>query len=74
MKVWIALGAALWGVFSDAGLAAACPSCPVGRAAREQVCEDGFSMRLLAVILPFLVMGAVSLWVERRADSARGNV
>jgi hypothetical protein len=74
MKAWIALSAALWGAFSYVGLAAACPSCPVGRAARQQVCEDGFSLRLLAVVLPFLVMGAVSVWVERAADRARGDL
>jgi len=65
MKIWIALSAACWSMFSEVGVAWACPSCPVGRAAREQVCEDDFVLRMLAVVLPFIVMGAVSVWAER---------
>jgi len=75
MKTWIALTAALWSVCSHVGVAWACPSCPVGRAAREQVCEDDFVLRLIAVVLPFIVMGAVSVCVERASrPRARGNV
>jgi hypothetical protein len=70
MRVWAVWSAALWSAFGDVGAAWACPSCPVGRAARAQVCEDGFSLGLLAVLLPFVVMGAVSYWVERTADSS----
>ena len=75
MRVWITLVAALWSVCSYVGIAWACPSCPVGRAAREQVCEDNFVLRLLAVVLPFVVMGLVSVGVERAMrQRARGNV
>jgi hypothetical protein len=70
MKVWITLSAASW-----SSVAWACPSCPVGRAAREQVCEDDFVLRLIAVVLPFIVMGIVSVFVERAFQArARGNV
>lgn len=75
MRVWIALVAALWSVCSYVGIAWACPSCPVGRAAREQVCEDSFVLRFLAVVLPFIVMGLVSVGAERfMRQRPRGNV
>jgi hypothetical protein len=58
---------------SQASVALACPSCPIGRAARQQVCSDGFATKLWAVVLPFLVIGVLTAWVERRVDRAPGQ-
>lgn len=51
----------------------ACPNCPVGRAARQQVCEDGLATNLLTALVPFLIVGMVSVWAERigKAPEAR---
>jgi hypothetical protein len=74
MQVWIARCALLCGYFCYAAPALACPNCPVGRAARQQVCEDAFWLRLSAVLLPFIVMSAISIWVERTTDRERGRL
>ena len=74
MKVWIGLFAACWSMCSYVGVAWACPSCPVGRAARAQVCEDDFALRMLGVVLPFVVIGFVSVWFERRFCRDGGGV
>jgi hypothetical protein len=44
----------------------ACPSCPVGKLARQQVCESGFGVNMLSVLLPFVAIGLVCMWVEQR--------
>jgi hypothetical protein len=59
-----ALGVASLLLTSSAPIGA-CPGCPVGRSAREQVFQDGFAMNLLVAILPFAVVGLVCMWVER---------
>lgn len=46
-------------------VSAACPDCPVGRTARQQVLEQGFSQNLAIAIAPFLFITAVSLAAER---------
>jgi len=46
-------------------LGGACPDCPVGRAARQQVAEDGLAANLLIAMAPFVIIGLVSLWAER---------
>lgn len=74
MKFWSAFTAALWSLFSYVGAAAACPSCPIGRAARQQVCDDDFLLRLVAVLAPFIVIAGVTVWVERALDRARGSL
>lgn len=66
----IAWPATLWALLCQASVAVACPSCPIGRAARQQVCSDGFVTNLLSVILPFIVIGLLTVWVERRVDRA----
>jgi hypothetical protein len=43
----------------------ACPNCPVGRTARQQVCDDGLATNLITALVPFLLIGAASLWAER---------
>ena len=43
----------------------ACPNCPVGRAARQQAWEDGLATNLLIALVPFVLVGMVSLWAER---------
>jgi hypothetical protein len=44
---------------------AACPSCAEGRAARQQVCGDGFATSLITVLAPFVLVGLVGAWAER---------
>lgn len=55
-------------LFMHAHVAWACPSCPVGKLARSQVCSDGFLSHLTAVLLPFVVLGVITVWVERSFD------
>lgn len=43
----------------------ACPSCPVGRAARQQVCDDGLATNLVVALVPFVLIGLVSAWADR---------
>ena len=43
----------------------ACPSCPVGRTARQQVCGEGFTTNLMIAIAPFVVIAMVCPWAER---------
>jgi hypothetical protein len=50
---------------SAGGPAEACPSCPVGRQARSEVWNCDFEQNLFYALLPFLVIGAVCLGVER---------
>ena len=44
--------------------AAACPSCEIGKRARALVFIDGAFLHLVAVVLPFVVIAAVSLWAD----------
>ena len=53
-----------------AGPAGACPDCTVGREARAQLWSDGFGLNLLLALVPFLVIGAVSLWANRIGRAA----
>lgn len=46
-------------------LAFACPRCPTGVSARAQVLQQDFGANLLAALLPFAVVVAVTLWAER---------
>ncbi|HKU43298.1 MAG TPA: hypothetical protein VJR89_34290 [Polyangiales bacterium] len=43
----------------------ACPSCPIGRAARQQVCEQAFVQNLLFALAPFAVVAVAAVWAER---------
>ena len=54
-----------------AGPLAACPSCDTGRQARSDVWNDDFAQHLLFAALPFLVIGAICVHVERMARSGR---
>ena len=49
----------------------ACPDCAVGRTARKQVFGDAFATNLLLTVLPFVVVGAVSLGCERIGRARR---
>jgi hypothetical protein len=60
--VWLA---SFLATFTAAGAALACPNCPVGRAARQQVCDDGLAQNLAIALVPFLLVGMVSAWAER---------
>jgi hypothetical protein len=51
--------------WSSASIALACPSCPIGRTAREHAFASGFTEQLLIVVAPLLVIAGVSIWVER---------
>lgn len=44
----------------------ACPSCPAGEAAREQVWQLDFGPHLTAVVLPFAFVLLLSRWFERK--------
>jgi hypothetical protein len=43
----------------------ACPDCAAGRQARHEVWSDDFGFNLVVALLPFLVIGAICVWVER---------
>jgi hypothetical protein len=45
--------------------AGACPDCAVGREARAQLWTDDFGPNLLLALIPFLFIGAVSVWANR---------
>jgi hypothetical protein len=64
--IWALAGIAV-GSFS--ARASACPNCPVGKLARQQVCESGFGIHLLSVLLPFVAIGLVCWWVEQKRVS-----
>jgi hypothetical protein len=61
---------ALWLAIAVAPLLAApaqgCPDCALGREARREAWADDFALELLATALPFVVIGAVCVRVERR--------
>jgi hypothetical protein len=42
----------------------ACPNCAVGREARSEVWDDQFARNLAYALLPFVVIGLVSLQVD----------
>jgi hypothetical protein len=50
-----------------------CPNCQVGIEARAQFSSDGFGFNLGAVLLPFLIVGAICLSIERLARSHGGE-
>ena len=43
----------------------ACPSCPVGQTARQQVFDQDFGSNLMIALVPFLLVGLVARWAER---------
>lgn len=43
-----------------------CPSCPVGITARQQVLDQDFGQNLVIAVVPFLLVGLVARWAERR--------
>jgi hypothetical protein len=49
----------------------ACPSCPVGRTARQQVWDQGFAQNLLIAVVPFVLVGFACLWAERIGKQAQ---
>jgi hypothetical protein len=51
----------------------ACPSCPLGRSAREQVLAHGFATNLAIALAPFVVVGIVCAWAERIGDARNGS-
>jgi hypothetical protein len=57
--------ASLVAILTTAGATWACPNCPAGQAARQQVCDDGLATNLITALVPFLIVGMVSLWAER---------
>ena len=65
MRTLILRTTSFFAVVAYASLGAACPSCPVGREAREQVFNQQFGTNLLIAAAPFVVVGLVSLWAER---------
>ena len=50
--------------------AGACPDCAVGRQARAQLWTDDFGLNLVLALVPFLIIGAVSLWANRIGRAA----
>jgi hypothetical protein len=56
---------AVFGATLSGATAWACPSCPVGRLARQQVCDQGFTHNLVIAIVPFALIGIASIWAER---------
>jgi hypothetical protein len=62
MLGWVCVIAAL--VLFIPAMAWACPACPIGETAREQVLADGFAQNLLIALAPFLVIAATCAWAE----------
>ena len=54
-------------------LAAMCPNCASGRAARGLVFSDTFWLNAWYTLLPFLVVALVVRWVVRRVDQGAGE-
>jgi hypothetical protein len=48
-----------------------CPDCLVGSQARAQFLNDDLGFNLAAILLPFLVIGAICLRVEARGRVPR---
>jgi hypothetical protein len=42
----------------------ACPECPIGKTAREQVLAHDFAQNLLIALAPFLLIAATCVWAE----------
>ena len=51
----------------------ACPDCAVGRQARAQVWTDDFGANMFVALAPFLIIGAVSVWVNRIGGRPNGT-
>jgi hypothetical protein len=49
----------------DASPTLACPDCLAGRMARQQVWSDDLVVNVLIALVPFIVIGAVSIWTQR---------
>ena len=47
--------------------AAACPSCPLGERVRCAVLGDGLLENIGVAVLPFLVIGVLTVWAHRHA-------
>lgn len=43
----------------------ACPSCPIGRTARQRVIDDDFGTNLAIALAPFLLIGLAARRAER---------
>jgi len=49
----------------------ACPDCPTARVVRASVLGEGFWSHLVMVLVPFLLIGALSAWLYRIGLSPR---
>jgi hypothetical protein len=45
----------------------------VGRTARQQVLDQEFGTNLVVALAPFLLVGLVARWAERRIDPRAGD-
>lgn len=52
--------------FARSEVAEACPSCATGESARSEVWADDFGYYLCVALLPFVIIGAICAYVERR--------
>jgi hypothetical protein len=64
MLAWVCANAVLVVVIGVPAMAWACPACPIGETARQQVLADGFAQNLLIALAPFLVIAATCAWAE----------
>lgn len=51
--------------------ARACPECPIGETARQQVLAQDFAQNLLIALAPFLLIAATCVWAEGIGKPAR---
>jgi hypothetical protein len=51
-----------------------CPNCPVSVQARARFFDDDFGFNLAALLLPFLIVGAVCLRIEALGRARRGGL
>lgn len=71
---WGFASAAFLACLTPTRLAIACPNCATGREARAQAWAEGLGFNLFVSVLPFAIIGAVSLWADGigRTPAARG--
>lgn len=71
-RTWLAMTAACVALAASSA-AGACPGCPVGREARQQVYEQHFARNLLVALLPFAMVGLASLCAERVGQNRKST-
>ncbi len=64
MLGWLHASVALLIALGTPATAWACPECPIGETARQQVLAQDFAQNLLIALAPFLLIAATCVWAE----------